>query len=378
MRCRICASSTSVFARVPHSATAVSRLYPTPTQTTGTEITVYLCNICEHFQIPYLNADDYYDNYVMSASFAPMQKALHRAQIETLLTLGAKRQDFVEIGCGDGTFLSMASSYFESTLGIEPSKSFHEMCKAKGLNVLNTYLSPNTKFDKKFHAFASRQVFEHLDNPVEVLSIAREITMSDAVGLIEVPNAQKMIDENRYFDLFTDHVNYYTPRSLCILARKAGFQILNVRESFNGDYLEAYLRNKNYQSNLQGKRDFDVDFLLRSVGHYRTCALWGAGAKAQALMTVLGETLNPKYVFDSDRNKHGRYLVNCKVPVTAPEVGEILDIRLIIISAVSYQDEILGELQRMGYLGDVLTLEGSPQIRSLAKAEDIAISGDGN
>jgi SAM-dependent methyltransferase len=266
---------------------------------------------------------------------------------------------FIDVGCGDGSFLAHAAALFDEVIGVEPSRPYFELSKKRGLNVINEYLTEELSFAHQFDAFASRQVFEHLTQPTRILSILSTLVKEEAVGLIEVPNAQKMLGENRYFDLFSDHINYFTPSSLCHLAGTTGFDVISIRECFNRDYLEMYIRKKRKSVSLEAKRESDFIFLKNAVAGYHRISAWGAGSKAQAIMTALGGDLGLAYLFDTDVSKHGKYVINSMARITSPTREKVRDNDLIIIFGVSYQDEIISLLiNEYGYSGDILCLEG--------------------
>ena len=362
MKCRICSSITNLYEAMPNSAQKVSKLYRQPIKAKGVELELFACPVCRHYQIQNFTSDDYYGDYIMTASHSPKMQELQKRQIEKLAALTQNKASFIEIGCGDGHFLSQAQLFFNKVLGIEPSKSFYQICIKKGLRVINSYFTRDLVFKYKFSAFASRQVFEHLDNPLDVLTSIYNICENNAVGLIEVPNAQKMITENRYFDLFTDHINYFTPSSLSYLARKANFEIIALNESFNRDYLELYIRKKVNDSTLKLKRESNAKFVISNLSNYKIISAWGAGAKAQSIMTYFGGNIRLKYLFDSDPHKEGKYIVNCKAKILKPSPEKILENDLIIIFAASYQDEIIDSLKNMGYKKAILCLEDKPCI----------------
>lgn len=65
---------------------------------------------------------------------------------------------------------------------------------------------------------------------------------------------KKMLSEGRYFDLFSDHLNYFTSMSLCYLAERANFNVIKVQESFQDDYLEIYLRKKRKETEFNREK----------------------------------------------------------------------------------------------------------------------------
>lgn len=367
MKCRVCGNDAQLSGTYRKSAVEVSRFFTETTRTEGVDISLYGCPVCDHFQIPDVNPEAYYEDYVMTVSHSPKIQRLQAEQAKMLSVLAANHDHFVEIGCGDGAFLACAAGYFRNAKGIEPSRPYCELARKRNLDVVNDYLTENLRFDLSFDAFAARQVFEHLPNPRQLLDIIYGLMAVGSVGLIEVPNAQKMIGENRYFDLFSDHLNYFTPLSLCTLARECGFQTVMLQESFNGDYLEIYLRKKDNVITMEAKRESDLVFLRDTSVRYRRVSAWGAGSKAQAILTALGDELLLRHFFDTDHHKLGRYVVNCSTPISLPDRDTVRDNDLIVIFAASYQDEIIRSLRDdLGYSGDVLCFEGeSPCIVSI-------------
>ncbi|MUG72482.1 methyltransferase domain-containing protein [Paenibacillus validus] len=368
MNCRICDWHMELFLKVPDSAREVSKLYDTPTASKGVDLDLYKCNRCGHYQIPDVNIDSYYEEYLMTASYSEKMQDHQKKQVNELFKLCKVPVNFLEIGCGDGNFMDHSKNKFSNVVGVEPSKTFFFECEKKGLQVINEYLTRDIKFNYLFNAFVSRQVFEHLPNPFEILSVAYDLMDDDAVGLIEVPNAQKMLSEGRYFDLFSDHLNYFTSMSLCYLAERANFNVIKVQESFQDDYLEIYLRKKEKKPNLNEKRVNDFKYIIDHSKTYNHISAWGAGAKAQAILTVIGQDLNLKHIFDSDPHKHNKYICNSSALIVTPSFEAINDNELIIIFAVSYQDEIISLLRnKYMFQGDIMCLGGEPCILKISE-----------
>ncbi len=360
MRCRICDVKTELFGTFEKSAAEVARLHPRPAESGGVLINLYRCPSCGHYQIPDINTPGYYDDFVLTGSHSPKMQHLQQEQAKTISSLAPRTDHFIDIGCGDGSFLAHAAMHFREVLGIEPSKPYFELAKKRGINVINDYLTDSLDLGRSFDAFASRQVFEHLTDPVVMLVTIHKLLAQDGVGLIEVPNAQKIVSESRYFDVFSDHLNYFTPASLCLMGARTGFEVVMLRESFNRDYLEIYLRKTRPPLPLESKRARDLAFIKDAASRYARISAWGAGSKAQAIMTALGDVLNFEYIFDTDVHKHGRYVVNCAAEIVAPTSEMIHSNDLIIIFGVSYQEEILSLLRdSYQYKGDVLCLEGT-------------------
>ena len=367
MICRICGKESSIFAEFEKVAANVSVLYNARTLDDGKPTSLYYCKNCNHYQMEQKLPDTYYDNYVMTTTFSQKMQTLQKKQAAFLFNLAYRNDSFVDIGCGDGNFLLHIQNHFTKVVGIEPSKPFAKMAESKGFQIINAYLSEGLKIkDILFNAFSARQVFEHVVNPVHLLKLIFTLLDDEAVGLIEVPNAQKIMNENRYFDIFLDHVNYFTPLSLCCLAEKASLKVFTLRESFGRDYLELYVKKIARHSSFKGKAISDIGFIKRNIVNFEKIAAWGAGAKAHSIMVLIGRELNLKYIFDSDPNKRNKYVPNSNAMVMKPSSKLINEVNLIIIFAVSYQDEILKELkEKYNFKGTAMIFETEPSLVNL-------------
>ncbi|WP_278286436.1 MULTISPECIES: hypothetical protein [Clostridium] len=124
-----------------------------------------------------------------------------------------------------------------------------------------------------------------------------------------------------------------------------------------------YLRKGKQNQNLLTKRTNDIQFILEQIQKFHNVSIWGAGAKSQAMMTACGSKFHINHVFDTDKYKQGKYLINCDKKIEYPDMEKINSNDLIIIFAVSYEDEIMRMLRDdFKYKGYILSLEGKAKI----------------
>ena len=296
----------------------------------------------------------------MTTSYSQTIQDLQAAQIAMLIKRHEKGRirSLVEIGCGDGSFLNHAKKSISTVLGIEPSKRFSENAKKNGHEIINGFVSStNTLTHRTFDAFASRQVFEHLSDPLDVLVGIRKMLNDGAVGLIEVPNGYRAIRGHRFYEFFPDHVNYYSVNSLVDLASQAGFNVICCGESFGGDYLELWVRNvvdiradikkikecRKRVINSLGNR------ILENRDKKKVTAIWGCGAKTLSIFSAgLSDVSEFIYfVIDSDPNKQGFFVPNTRVKVVSPEQITGAPPDSIIVLALSYRDEIIKKIREI-------------------------------
>jgi SAM-dependent methyltransferase len=311
---------------------------------------IYINSTYKHiFLMPDLG-EDYYDEYLMTASCSNKMQ-IHQNNQAKKLSVISNGENFIEVGCGDGSFLTHASKYFTSVIGIEPSKVFAREAKSKGFKIITGYVKKDTGISqKKYDAFASRQVFEHLENPLDVLIGISNNLKEGAVGLIEVPNGLRSFIESRYYDFFPDHSQYYSVASLVKLATDAGFIVLSCNTSFNDDYLELWLKyepdfDKFGEQLIAIRKKTALEINKRFEKWFESnkkVAIWGVGAKTLSIMPLIDRDNKKKIVFaiDSDPHKHGKYIPNTSICVCDPKFLNKEPVDIVFVLALSYREEI--------------------------------------
>ena len=107
MNCRICNNKTKkayTFNNVPKH---ISVLRTFAYDHNGLDVDLYKCVYCNHYQIEYVNSEDYYDDYLMIPYAESIDPFMER-QIKELANMSKNTESFIEIGCGNGVFLNHA------------------------------------------------------------------------------------------------------------------------------------------------------------------------------------------------------------------------------------------------------------------------------
>ncbi len=315
----------------------------------------------EHLELHAPLEDDFYDEYLMTASYSEKMQKHQEYQAEKIKNFYIQNnlksnppKTFIEVGCGDGSFMIHAKKFFQSVKGLEPSKPFYEECLKKGLQVINQYM-PQNGLKEKFDCFASRQVFEHLDSPEVVLKGIFKSLNNDAIGLIEVPNGARSVSMNRHYDFFPDHVQHYSVKSLVSLAHRSGFSVLSCNPSFNNDYLELWIQKKEtFERNVQEmiiNRNEYINYFADSLSDLaksnKKISIWGCGAKTITLLASIPvDILNKlEFIYDSDINKHYKYIPGSNLQIIPPNKFNENSHDYVLILALSYIEEIANTIR---------------------------------
>lgn len=328
---------------------------------------VWRCGNCGHVQLARDPEPSYYDDYLMTVSHSAQMRAYQREQAAAFVErFGLVGKRVVEVGCGDGNYLSILRDLGAEAIGNEPSARFREAAAEAGHDVLPGYVTAETPVaGGPYDAFVTRQVFEHVPDPNDFLAGVRASLTDDGVGLVEVPSLEQALEHRRFYDFFPDHVNYWSVSTLGRALERNGFLVLDVTRGMNGEYLQAVVRvdagrdMAALAASIEATRDTLTTLLDTFAADGKTVAAWGSGAKGLTSLAEVGAR-GLLYVIDSDPYKQGRLTPVTHLPVVAPEHLAQEPVDVILLTALAYRDEIVGQLRgELGFTGIIAVL-GAP------------------
>lgn len=370
-RCRLCGGGDLaprlILDRAPRTVSRLLRADELAVDS-PVRLEVRACGACGHVQLPEEIETGFYDDYLMTVSHSAQMRAFQRAQAERLVERFALRgRRVIEVGAGDGHYLTLLRELGADATGIEPSARFREAAAEHGVELLAGYVGAQAPIaGAPYDAFVTRQVFEHVPDPNDFLRGIRRSLTGDAVGLVEVPSLEQALEHGRFYDFFPDHLNYWSAGTLARALERNGFLVLEVTRGMGGEYLEAWVRVD------EGR---DLDALAASVGTLtadlsalladtaasgRRVAVWGSGAKGIAALAVAGAGAGAggiAYVVDSDPYKQGLRTPVTHLPIRPPEHLLRDPVDVVVLTALAYRDEILGRLRgELGFRGAIAVL----------------------
>lgn len=282
-------------------------------------------------------------------------------RIQKLSSLLTSRQSttFLDVGCGVGTHLLIASRYFESVVGVEPSDNA-EIARSKGLKVHRDFLRSDVDLGISAGAFGCFQVLEHIFQPVQFLKLISKYLTLHAVGCINVPDGERIFRRGIYSSVISEHVNYFTPSSLIRTVSQSGFEILDLQRDSGTCEIDVYIQKVKLDESgrvpMNAKHKQDMERVRDQLRNSNRVGLWGAGQKAPYFAEALSY-LRIECLFDSDATKHGRYIDGFASPIEAPSLSRIQSCDAIVITATTYAKSISQQLlNEFNYSGKVVTL----------------------
>lgn len=134
----------------------------------------------------------------------------------------------MDVGCGDGGFLTAAENLGWNVSGTELDAARNQQ---QNLEVFSSLSEASEKYGgSSFAAITMWHTLEHFKDPKEVLEDARRLLTPDGTILIAVPNSESL--QARLFGkywLHNDvprHLFHFSPDSLQRLLRQAGFEVI--------------------------------------------------------------------------------------------------------------------------------------------------------
>lgn len=355
-KCRVCKNS---FLEKPlleyKKMPAVAQNFPdtrTLNNDKGIDLKICQCSGCGLVQLD-SEPVPYYREVIRASAVSGEMKKFRLKQFKDFVerySLGNKK--IIEIGCGNGEYLSLMQKACINAYGLEQAVQSVEKCMGKGLKVSQGFIQDkNTKITgAPFDAFFTLNFLEHLPNPNSMLrGIANNLTCK-AIGLVEVPNFDMILRKKLFSEFTADHLFYFTKDTLETTLELNGFDILDCKEIWHDYSLSAIVRKKEsinlsefqiYQRQLKKEINAYIDkFENRNV------AIWGAGHQALAIMALTEIGNRIKYVVDSAPFKQGKYTPATHIPIVSPNVLDSNPVEAIIVMAGSYSDEIAKIIQK--------------------------------
>lgn len=286
------------------------------------------------------------------------------------------KKDIIEIGCGKGDFLSLLCEIGKNRgTGFDPSCEADRQAYKGNITFVRDFYSPKyTGF--RADLVCCRHVLEHVQNPFQFISaLGRTLSgQPNAVVYFEVPNADFILKNMSIWDIIYEHVSYFSSISLTNLFVAAGFEITNVCERFDGQFISieaSVMADPGEKRDDRGKipvnltdevatfSDKFTDMVTRwrceieklHNRNHRT-AIWGAGSKGVTFLNLV----EPGFidcVVDINPNKQGRYVPGTGHLIVPPE--EVKDRRpdKIYVMNPVYAEEIRDILDQLSISSDI-------------------------
>ena len=336
------------------------------------------CENCGHLFNRYYDNDlvDYEEDYENSQIFSPrFRKYAEELADRLIATYHLWRKNIVEIGGGRGDFLRIICDHGHNN-GVNFGPSYHP---APEDDIPANICFVTDYYTAKYAAVPAnlivcRHVLEHFWTPQELIDTVRQAVgdRPDLVIYFEVPNGELILREQMFWEFIYQHPSYFTLSSLAKLFTLCGFQIRDIRESFDGQFLaleasappegtvpEGTSCCENIQATVAPGRGLSAAFgakvaswrdrLKQLHDRGQRVVAWGAGAKAVTFLNVVdpvGSFIS--HVVDINPRKRGSFVPGSGQQIVEPNSLRELHPDVIILMNEMYRDEIASDIAGLG------------------------------
>jgi SAM-dependent methyltransferase len=340
------------------------------------DIRLSFCGECGHIQNDVFdeNATEYSARYENALHFSRVYQDYARSEAERIVgRLGLRNKDVVEVGSGDGRFISLLCELGDNRArGFDPSYSpdkaidgFHP-----GVSIVSEYYGEKHR-DVPCDLIVSRHVLEHIPRPSEFMQTLRRAvgTRADTNLAFEVPSALYLIQDLSLWDLIYEHCSYFTRPSLARLFSQTGFGVDEIRVTFMNQCLaidasSGSTHSPSYSDEVSTVARHVEEFKSRAPLRLERClkqidelgaegkrvALWGSGARAVIYLNMLGfdRAQTVACAVDINPRKHGAFLPGTAQEVVAPDQLPAFRPDVVLFMNPIYANEIGASLKERG------------------------------
>ena len=324
-------------------------------------------------------------NYDATQAFSGTFNSFHRNLALRLIDqYDLRGKKIVEIGCGQGEFLDLLCALGGCTgIGFDPAyvEGMYVATAGDRIKIIKDYYTKENSQQYKADFVCCKMTLEHIHQPFDFVSMVAYSVRDqpDTIVFFQIPNAQYVLQEIAFWDIYYEHCSYFSRVSLSTLFQLCGLQVLHLSFDYDDQYLmiEAKLAKSNDQldetrSNELVKFQKDVitfqskaldvvhgwrDRIRKLFLSGKKVVVWGGGSKAVAFLTTLKIQDEIKYVIDINPNKHGMYLAGTGQQIMSPKFLKEYNPNVIIVMNPIYLDEIENMLNEVGITCELLSVK---------------------
>jgi len=232
------------------------------------------CNKCSHLQLSKIVDPNllYLETYTHRTSTSPISKSGNEFLLKTILDKGFKnKKQILEIGCNDIYLLKNLRGISEHRAGVDPIFDNHKTEVEPGIFVHGGFaesIDYGNLIEKPVDLVISAHTFEHIIDPVKSLLNLKPYISDKLDFIIEVPSSVRMLEQLRLDQVFSQHINYYSPKSLTMLMQNIGLQFVSIIHNYSYWGGTQILHFSNYQNSSELVREDISKEIFNSAKHH--------------------------------------------------------------------------------------------------------------
>ena len=323
----------------------------------------------------------YSDRYESTQAFSETFNAFNE-KLAAEIADEARHADapVVEIGCGQGEFLSLLKERgCDMLVGFDPAydAARSTVADCSGIEVLPRVFDLGSVAAAP-SAIICKMTLEHIAQPVAMLrQMAKLASRSSCCEIfVQVPNAGAIFARGAFWDVYYEHCNYFTTTTLSYALQCAGLEPVTIAPAFADQYIVARAKHAvrsddaavslDVQSELASFERFCSAISRKSeewrdrIGAWIAAGeqimLWGGGSKAVAFVSFTHAEGNLLAAIDINPRKSNTFLPGSGLPVLSPGQAKTCEVRMIILLNPIYRTEVERECSRLGIHASIVAL----------------------
>lgn len=201
---------------------------------------------------------------------------LNRAKVNKIQE-HKKKGRILDIGCGNGDFLSVFSGEWE-LYGIEPNPVGYDLTNQRTkVKTLNRTLTECKFPDNFFDVITLWHVLEHIYDPNEELKEIGRILKKDGILVVSVPNVNSLgfkLGKKHWIHLDSPrHLHHYNPETINKILNKNGFKIFSMTFplfEFPLDLYHSLINSLDRKKSIRTLLTFPIlvfSLIIKPIGH---------------------------------------------------------------------------------------------------------------
>jgi len=164
--------------------------------------------------------------------YNPLNELRYIALLDSFKKL-VKGRRILDIGCGEGHFVSTAIKQGWLAIGTELSRGAWEICKRSNLPVYNEDIYSDKLIPSNFDLITCFEVIEHLADPIKFIKRAEELLKPSGVLYLTTPNFNSLdrrVIGRSWRVIHPEHLLYFTPVTIRdLINQQTGFKVISLK-----------------------------------------------------------------------------------------------------------------------------------------------------
>jgi SAM-dependent methyltransferase len=325
---------------------------------------------------------EYSGRYEETQGFSPTFQRFHRDLADRVIErFKLSGRDILEIGCGKGEFLLLLCENGRNRgVGFDPGYRADRFAPSAEENVRFVADFYTEKcVDTAADFVCCKMTLEHIPATLEFMRMVRAAQGGrQAEIFFMIPEAQRILRDCAFEDVYYEHCSYFSPHSLEHLFSAAGFFPTAIGFEYGGQYLTIAADTTDTGAGRLTSAG-DLGEIAAWVGEFpalmagqvkywrerfaalkakgQKAVIWGSGSKGVSFLTTLGLQDEVAAAVDINPHRQGYFMPGTGHRIVGPQDLVELKPDAVIVMNPIYTAEITADLAKLGLSPVVLAVD---------------------